>query len=476
MPTTTPTTLTDLSATDALRLMAARTISPVDITRACLDKIDEQDPCLHAFITVDEDGAMAAARQAETEWMAGRSVGPLHGIPYAVKDNYFTKTLLTTYGSRLYLDHRPDFDATLVERMNAAGAILLGKLNTFEFGTGTGEIFSDLPFPDALNPWNKAHFTGGSSTGAGVAAASGMAMMTLGSDTGGSVRLPAAACGVQGLKPTYGRVSRYGILPNCYSLDVPGPLAWTVEDCARALQVLAGHDPRDPACSMASVPDYLAGLHDGVAGMTIGIVRDLGPETDLIDAANLRGLEEMGRVLQENGATLVEVALPVPPLGYRQVSSIINASESFSAHEKDFLERGSAMGLSLRDKMMFGFSVRAADYIAALRRRRELMQATQVMFETVDALLIPGAYHVAPAFGDPAGLKAFTADTTCHVFNVSGHPAISLCTGFDAAGLPANGQIVGRWFAEATLLRVAQAYESATPWRAQRPQPSNPAA
>jgi aspartyl-tRNA(Asn)/glutamyl-tRNA(Gln) amidotransferase subunit A len=449
--------------------MSAREISPVDITRACLDKIRQQNASLHAFITVDEDGAMAAARRAEVALMAGHAVGPLHGIPYAVKDNYLTKTLLTTYGSRLYLDHRPDFDATLVERMNAAGAILLGKLNTFEFGTGTGEVFCDLAFPDARNPWRTTHFTGGSSTGAGAAAAAGLATITLGSDTGGSVRLPAAACGVQGLKPTYGRVSRYGILPNCYSLDVPGPLAWTVEDCARALQVLAGHDPRDPACAVAPVPDYLARLRDGVAGMRIGIVRDLGPETELIDAANLRGMEDMARVLQLQGAMLVDVRLPVPPQAYRQVSAIINASESFSAHEKDFLERGSEMGLSLRDKMMFGFSVRAADYIAALRRRRELAQMTQGMFESVDAVLIPGAYHVAPPFDDHAALKAFTSDTACHVFNVSGHPAISLCTGFDAAGLPTNGQIVGRWFDEATLLRVARTYEAATAWRDRRP-------
>ena len=461
--------LINLSAGQASRMMLAGKLSPVELLEAFLERIDAVDERLKSYLLVTADSARQQARRAEKDIAAGRWKGPLHGIPYAVKDNYFTRGVRTCAASRLMLDHVPDFDATVVKKLDDAGAVMLGKLNTWEYGTGTGAVHFDLPFEPACNPWNLDHFTGGSSTGSGASVAGGTAMVTMGSDTGGSVRLPAAACGLQGLKPTYGRISRYGILPNCWSLDVAGPLTWTVEDSAIMLQAVAGFDPNDPASANEPVPDYMAGLDSGVRGMTIGVVRDLGPSNELVDAANRAGLEDMARILTAQGAKVIEVCLPASPTDYRDVTTIIGQSESFSIHEADFLKRSSEMGLALRDKMMSGFTMRAADYLAAVRRRRELARSTDALLRTVDALILPCAFHTAPPFAEPDRVQAFTTDTACGVFNVSGHPAMSVCTGFDANGLPTNVQIAGRWFDERTVLRIANAYERATDWRAQRP-------
>jgi aspartyl-tRNA(Asn)/glutamyl-tRNA(Gln) amidotransferase subunit A len=367
------------------------------------------------------------------------------------------------------IDHVPDHDAAAIEKLNAAGGIMLGKLNTWEYGTGTGAVHFDLPYPPARNPWDLNRFTGGSSTGSGASVAAGTAMVAMGSDTGGSVRLPAAACGLQGLKSTFGRVSRYGMLPNCYSADIPGALTWTVEDSALMLRTVAGHDPRDVASVDREVPDYVAGLESGVRGLTIGVVRDLGGEAGLLDESNRLALEAMIDILAEQGARIVEVALPAAPGLYQDTLRIINWTESLSIHEQDFMTRAADMGQALRDKLMSGFMTRAVDYVAAQRRRRELAASTDALIRSVDALVLPGAYHVAPPFSDPEKMVAFTSDGTCSVFSVSGHPAMSVCTGFDAHGLPTSAQIAGRWFDEATVLRVARAYERATQWRGHRP-------
>lgn len=458
-----------LSVGEASRLLQTRKVSPVELVDAFLARIAALDDRLHSYLLVTADAARAQAKAAEQDILAGRWRGPLHGIPYAVKDNYYTRGVRTCAASRLLLDHVPDHDATAITRLRAAGAILLGKLNTWEYGTGTGAVHFDLPFEPARNPWNLAHFTGGSSTGAGASVAAGTAMAALGSDTGGSVRLPAAACGLQGMKPTYGRVSRHGILPNCYTLDVPGPLTWTVEDSALMLRAMAGHDPRDPASARQPVPDYVAGLESGVSGMTIGMVRDLGPEGEQVDEANRIGMEDMARVLEAGGARIVDVMLPAAVSDYRQASSVINWTESLSIHEDDFMTRADQMGQALRDKMMNGFMVRAVDYLAAQRRRRELASATDALIRGVDALILPCAFHTAPPIEDFDRVKAYTADTACPPFNLSGHPAMAVCTGFDGTGLPSNAQIAGRYFDEATVFRVARAYERATRWRDRRP-------
>jgi len=463
------TILTALTVAEASRLIAAHKLSPVTLVDAFLDRIAAVDARVKSYLLVTAEEARAAAQVAEAEIAAGCWRGKLHGIPYAVKDNYFTAGIRTCVGSRLMLDHVPDRDATAIVRLRAAGAILLGKLNTWEYGTGNGGVYFDLPFEPACNPWDLSRFTGGSSTGAGASVAAGTAMFALGSDTGGSVRLPAAACGLHGIKPSYGLVSRSGIHPNCYSLDVAGPLCWTAEDAGIVLGVLAGHDPADPASADRRPVDYCRTLGAGVAGMTIGVIRSLEIQGAVPDPANVDGIVEVARVLEAQGAHVVEVALPASLAEYRRVTSVINWAESLSIHERDFMERGHLMGRALRDKMMSGFALRAVDYVAGLRHRRVLAAGIDALLVTMDALVLPGAFHTAPAFSDAAGLTAFTGQSATSVFNVSGHPATSVCTGFDAKGLPTNAQIAGRWWDEATVLRVAHAYETETPWRQRRP-------
>ncbi|ANN73794.1 amidase [Bordetella bronchialis] len=464
---TTP--LFHLTVCQASRLIQRRELSPVALVDAFLDRIAAVDDRVRSYLLVTADRARARARQAEHDIAAGRYRGPLHGIPYAVKDNYYTRGLRTTAASRLLLDFVPDHDATAVRRLDDAGAIMLGKLNTWEYGTGNGGVYFDLPFEPARNPWDLSRFTGGSSTGAGAAVAAGTAMIALGSDTTGSVRLPAAACGLQGMKPTYGRVSRHGILPNCYTMDTPGPLTWTVEDSAIVLGAIAGRDTRDPASADRAVPDYRECLDEGVAGMTIGMMRDVGATPGSIDAANAAALDNMAHVLRDAGARIVDVALPAPIDEYRSVTSVINWTESLSIHEEDFVRRAPDMGYALRDKLMSGAMTRAVDYVAAQRRRRELADATDAVVRSVDALIAPCAFRVAPAFDDQAAMRAYTRENACPPFNASGHPAMTVCTGYDADGLPTNAQIVGRWFDEARVFRVARAYECATPWRERRP-------
>ncbi|MBE9607141.1 amidase [Acetobacteraceae bacterium H6797] len=469
-----------LSVTEASRLIAARQLSPVDYVKALLARIEAVDGRVKAYLTVAAEPALEAARQAEAEIAAGRRIGPLHGIPFAVKDNYFTAGLRTTGGSRLLLDHVPNETAHLITRLQRAGAILLGKLNTWEYGTGNGSVYFDLPFDIARNPWDLDRFTGGSSTGSGAAVAAGLAPFALGSDTGGSIRLPAAACGLVGLKPTYGRTSRAGVLPNCWSLDVTGALCWTAEDSALVLEAIAGHDPADPGSLDLPVPAYTGSLEGGVKGLTIGLLRGL-PEGEV--TPDIAACVEAGaRALAAAGATLVEIDLPAPLAHYRRPASIINWSESHAIHEADFRQGAASMGRALREKMTSGSLVRAADYIAAQRLRRHLAGLTQELFGRCDLLLLPGAYRVAPPLADPAAVLAFTRESAMNIASLTGHPACSVPTGFDGEGLPLNLQLIGPYLGEAAILRTARWLEAAFAERAKRPglrggqaQPSVPA-
>ena len=460
--------LVHLSVTEASELLHAHKISPVELTEAFLAQIERVDGRIESYLLVDADGARVKAKAAEADIMAGRRRGPLHGIPYGVKDTFYTKGLRTCANSRVFLDFVPDDDAAVIEKLDAAGAILLGKLNTWEYGTGIGQVYNDAAFPHSTNPWKDGYFTGGSSTGSGAAVAAGTSMFALGADTGGSIRAPAAGCGLQGLKPTYGRVSRHGILPNCWSLDVVGPMTWTITDCAHVLQGIAGFDARDPGSADVAVPNYVDHLADGVAGLTIGIVRGV-EHTVPIDPANAAGIEDVAAVLAEAGARVVEVSLPGPLTIYRQITVLISGSERASAHERDFIAHGDKMGREFRESMMTGLAARAIDYLAAQRRRRELAAAIDAVVSGVDAVLLPGMMHTAPPARDAAKVRAFMLDAMTTAFNISGHPALAMRTGFDHDGLPTNAQIVGRYFDEATVLRVAHAYERARKWHERRP-------
>ncbi len=445
-----------MTLAEASRAIAAGTLSAQELLEQVLARIAAGDDTVHAYVHLAAAEARAAARAVDTARTQGGERGPLHGIPYAVKDNYDTAGLPAQAGSRLRLGRVAVQDATLVAQLRQAGAVLVGKLSTWEYGTGNGGEYFDLPFPPARNPWNPAHFPGGSSTGAGVAVATGMALFALGSDTTGSVRLPAAATGVVGIKPTQGLLSTAGILPNCWSLDVPGPLTWTVEDLAIVLDALAG-----TACRRALTQD--------LRGLRIGVLRDLGPGMAAPGPAMTAAFDAAVAVLRDLGARVEDAAFPVPVAQCRACTAMIGPAESASIHEAELRERPEAMGFALRDKLMAGSLVRAADYLAAQRRRRQIAAAMEALIGRYDAVVSFGALHPAPRLGVEPEMTAFTTDTALVPFSLSGHPSLVQCTGFTADGLPLNWQVAGRLFDEATVLRVAAAYEAATPWRVRRP-------
>ena len=449
----------------ASRLIAAGDLSPVDLTEAALARATALNDRLAAFIEITADRARTAARRAEADIRGGRRRGPLHGIPYGLKDIYDAKGLRTTAHSRLLLDNVAAEDAETTARLETAGMVLIGKLATHEFATG-GPAF-DLPFPPARNPWNAAHFTGGSSSGSGAAVAAGILPLAMGSDTGGSIRLPAAYCGTVGLKPTWGRISRRGVVPLCYSLDTCGPLTWTVEDAALALQVLAGHDPRDPGSADLPVPDYRAALRQSVAGMRIGYASRFSEDAG-VGAEQRAALDAAAQLLETLGAEIIEVTLP-PNDQFQAAARTISHSESFAIHQHDLRSRPEMYARVTRERLMLGGLVTAAQYIQAQRLRRILTAKVDTLFDACDALLtavIPGPAPLLEETDDGPWRKAQPISS---VFNVTGQPALALPCGFAANGLPLSAQFVGRAFDEATVLRVAHVYEQAAGWTQHRP-------
>jgi aspartyl-tRNA(Asn)/glutamyl-tRNA(Gln) amidotransferase subunit A len=457
--------LWSLTIAEASPLIASGKLSPIDLVEAFLARIDKVDGRIHSFIHIDIAGARKAARHATEELRAGRWRGPLHGIPFGVKDNYDAAGLPATGNSRTRFDRVAEKDATAIARLKKAGAILLGKLNTWEYGTGNGGEYFDTPFPTARNPWDISRFAGGSSTGAGASVAAGTVMFALGSDTTGSVRFPAAACGVLGLKPTPGRVSRAGILPNCYSLDIAGSFTWTAADAALVLKVIAGKDPDDPMTEPVPVPDYARHLGNGAAGMRVAIVGKVGPGMLEPDAAMREAFAAGVAVLDKLGCILVEADLPVSAADCFAVSRFIGPPESAAIHEAEYRDLPEQLGFGLRDKLHSGAMTRAVDYIAAQRRRRYIADVMGTFMSGYDALITYGAHHVAPRLGVEPEMTNFTAHSSMTPFNLSAHPALVQCTGFDSNGLPLHWQIVGNRFDEATMLRLAAAYEGATGWR-----------
>jgi aspartyl-tRNA(Asn)/glutamyl-tRNA(Gln) amidotransferase subunit A len=449
------------SIAEVARLIATKALSPVELMRMHLDRIAELDSKLCSFITVLPERALEEARAAEREIAAGRNRGALHGVPYSLKDN--------TAASRVFWDRVPDVDATIHARLVAAGGILLGKNNTWEFGTGTGEMQPDLPHPPARNPWDLSCFAAGSSTGTGAAVAAGLAMFGMGSDTGGSVRAPSACNGLFGLKPTYGRLSRAGILPNSFSFDAAGPLVRRVEDAALVMQAIAGRDPRDPTSSDAPVPDYAAALDHGVKGLRIGVIRRFHERDVEADAEVVAALENSLDTLRRLGATLVELDVPYSVQDYRLLVRLVGQAEALSIHAEDFRERHGLMGPALRDKCLASLTVSALDFVAATRWRQQMMLATDAAIVSCDAVICGANLHRVPRANDEAGRIAYMLGSATCCFNVSGHPAASICTGYDSRGLPMAMQIVGKYFDEATVLRVAAAYESATEWHHRHP-------
>ena len=464
-----PTDPTLLTVAEASRAIAAGQLSPLALTEAYLDRIDALDGELHSYVTVLRDASRAAAR----DLAAARSRGALHGIPIGLKDIYKTRGIRTTAGSRRYQDHVPDEDADSWVRLRDAGAILLGKHETHEFAIG-GPDFS-LPFPPARNPWNTAHYPAGSSSGSAVAVAAGLCAAAMGSDTGGSIRGPAAYNGIVGLKPTYGRVSRRGVFPLSYTLDHCGPLTRTVEDCAILMQALAGYDPHDPGSADVPVPDYRVALAKRLDGLTIGVIRHFH-ERDAVaafgadsapSAAYVAAFDAACRTLESLGARLVELQLS-PLIDYLDANRLIMLAEAYALHEADFRERPHLFGHHMFARIGLGAFLSAADYVEAVRQRRELALEFQRALAGVDVAISANATGPAPPIDAVSTYSTFERASYTGPYNLTGSPALAVPIGFEG-GLPLGFQIAGKPFDEAGVMRAGYAFEQATEFHRQRP-------
>lgn len=469
-----------LTVAEAGPLLRAKRVSPVELTRAYLDRIDSLNPRVNAFITILHEEALSQAGAMEAEISSGRYRGPLHGIPYAVKDIFATDGHLTTCGSKVLKDNVTRYDATAVARLKQAGAILLGKLtmSEFAFGDDVNPLTGQRP---TRNPWNLAHSVSGSSSGSGAAVAASMCAAALGTDTGGSIRYPSAYCGIVGMKPTYGRVSRHGVTPLAWSLDNAGPMTKSVEDNALVLEVIAGPDRADRMCSERPAGDYLKGLRAGVKGLRIGLPKSYFFEYATRDVGE--AVHDAARTLERQGASLHEVDLPHLKYALGAEIAIIFA-EPLAYHQK-YIRRGKFEDYTDYNKAQWDAAryVSGADYVQAQRVRRFMIGDFEKAFEQVDVIFAPGAGTEAnpieedlltdrvPTREVPAGTITLweIAPRMVNPGNLAGVPALVMPCGFSKAGLPLSVQMMGRHFDEATVYRVAASYEQATEWHSRRP-------
>lgn len=456
-----------LDLAEIAEAIAARRISAVEATQACLDRIKAWQPEVNAFIRLDEQEALRTAAERDAELASGKSRGALHGVPLAHKDLLYRKDKVTTGGSKILRDVKADTTSTLLERLDAAGAVDLGTLNMSEFAAGpTGH---NVHYGPARNPYDRSRITGGSSSGSGAAVGARLVFGSLGSDTGGSIRLPAAACNVVGLKATYGRISRHGAVARSWSLDYIGPLARTARDCAMIFAAIAGHDPKDPSTSTRPLPDLSDQENTSLAGIRIGVPGDAALKS--VDPSIADVLQASHRVLQARGATLREVPFPdLPKLA--DIGETIIKSEAATMHRDWIRTRPQDYATQVRVRIEAGFYIPATQYLDAQRLRRVLLE--QFLAETmaeVDLLHAPVIPFPLPtiretdveAEGGDAVLRVVRSMTTyTRPFNFLGVPAISVPCGLDPAGLPVAFQLVGRPFDEALCLRVAGAYQAAT--------------
>jgi len=462
-----------LTARQIVARVRERKLSPVEITRLYLERIERLDSRLRAYITVMPETALETARRAETAVIRGQPLGPLHGVPYAVKDQFDTAGVRTTSGSRILERHVPSEDATTIARLNSAGGILLGKLNLTEFALGGTQRF---PFGQPRNPWNLDHDPGGSSSGSGIAVAAGLCAASLGEDTGGSVRSPASFCGVVGLRPTWSRVSRHGSFPLSWSMDTPGPLARTVEDVAWLLQAIAGYDPKDPLSSRAPVPEYTRTLGDGVRGLRVGIIRELvfGPETE----AEVRdAVVDAARCLERLGAVTEEVSLRLVPFAGAIFMALADA-DGAGVHHHWLRTRPRDYDQGTRRRLLTASLIPAAIQQRAARARALLRADMRAALAHFDLLLCPTAHQAAPPIAADRGAVTSRQEVAGRFFTrrsyvtpaaLAGLPAIAVPCGFTRSGLPMSLQLIGRPFDEATVLRAAHAYERESEWSGRRP-------
>jgi aspartyl-tRNA(Asn)/glutamyl-tRNA(Gln) amidotransferase subunit A len=451
----------ELSIAAMGRALRDGSVTSEHLTRDALGRIATQDGALHAFVLLTADRALADATRADRELKSGVDRGPLHGIPHALKDIYDTGGIRTTCHSKLRLDNVPAEDSVVAAKFAAGGAVLLGKLATHEFAIG-GPSF-DLPFPPSRNPWNVEHVTGGSSSGSATAIAARMVRVAMGSDTGGSIRGPAAWCGLSGIKATYGRVSRRGVFPLSWTLDHCGPLSRSVEDAAITLGVIAGHDPADPASADVPVSDYLTDLDKGVSGLRVGIPRAFFQAAPAATHDVLAGIGRTADQLRAAGATVEDITLPDYTL-FAAAGRIIMMGEAYAIHEANVRSRLLDYGEITANRFVLGATVMAADYINGLRARRELTDAVNAALSRYDVLLTVSALCTAPRFDAPVDAMSSASPMQTIPFNVTGHPAMSVPVGIASDGLPIGVQIVGRPFDEAMVFRVCRAVEVLSGW------------
>ena len=463
--------LATLSLAELAERIRKKEVSPVEATQSYLDRISAYNDKVNAFVTLTEKEALAAAREAEAAIRRGEYRGALHGMPIGHKDLYWTRGVRTTAGSRVLEHFVPTEDATVVARYREAGSVMLGKLNTHEFAYGPTNEHS--MFGPTRNPWDLDRTTGGSSGGSGAAIALALCAGATGSDTGGSIRMPAACCGVVGLKPTYGRASRHGIFPLCWTMDHPGPMARTVRDTALMLQPIAGWDPKDPATSRRPVPDYAAALTERLDGVSVGVPTEYfydraDPAVEAIVRAAMRKLADLGARVEE---------VTIPHITQAAAAALtIYLAEATAYHDDTLATRRDFYTAQVRGFLELGNYVLAKDYLHAQRYRQLLGRELARLFKQVDVLVTPTLPITATTIGqqmitvrgvEQTVFSALLRNT--EPFNLTGLPALALPCGFSAEALPVSMQVIGRPFDEITVLRVGHAYEQATDWHRQRP-------
>ena len=465
-----------LSAASLASEIRNKQISPVEAVEAYLQQINRVDPKLNAYITVLADQALEAARESESDITSGINRGPLHGVPIAVKDQIYTKGIRTSSASKIRSDFVPDFDASVVTGLKSSGAIILGKLNMTEFAMGDPITSA---FGVTRNPWDTRRNPGTSSTGSGAATASFMCASSLGEDTGGSIRGPAANCGLVGIRPTWGRVSRYGVDGASWSLDTIGPISRTVEDCALTLGSIAGFDQRDPSTKKLPVPDYSASLTGDVNGLKIGLIKEF-LDTDVMGTSKpvIRGVMDAAKLFGGLGAEVEEVSLPLAPVS-GVASRIISAVERSSLHPEWLRDRPDDFHHNTRVAFSVGELIPSQVYYKAQKLRTLVREQTLEALQKFDVLLMPVApvpatiMNLNPGIDSKeAAVNALTEGSYRGLFSMVSGPAMSICCGFTTEGgnkLPLALQIAGRPFDESTLMNVAYAYEQNTDWNLERP-------
>lgn len=456
--------LETLTLADARALLQQRALSSLELTEFYLERIARYDSELHAFILVTAESAREEARRADAALARGENNSPLLGIPLALKDIFETQGVPTTAGSEILRTYIPAQDAFVIARLRAAGAVLLGKLNLHEFAYG---VTNDNPhFGRAQNPWARERITGGSSGGSGVAVAARLCLGALGTDTGGSIRIPAALCGVTGIKPTYGRVSLRGVIPLSWSMDHAGPLAQTAQDCALILQAIAGYDAHDPASAQVAVSNFCATLNEPLHGLRFATPQ--GYFAEGVASEVLEAVEQAARVLEDLGAVRIARELPFAQEMFR-LNRVILPAEAVAYHRENLAKRSAELGADLVRRLQNGLTLTRDEYVLARRRQAEITRQLELYFADLDFLVIPTTRVAAPLATEDAvqmahNLTAFTAP-----FNLTGFPALSLPCGFTHGGLPIGLQIVGRKWQEGTILQVAHQYQRVTDWHTRRP-------